>query len=296
MLISKANKQFQSQSIAAVIEGHPIKLKTELLIKEGQYILKPSVISLGKGIIGIEASLRSSAARPLSARITAENVLLRDLFAVASIKSTTSEQAVLTRFLLIASSNMTDFIQSAVGVGALEISEPGSGFKRFSERLLSAIASIPLAGIPLRAIDSSTSDGQKTVSADFTVRNGNIYTDNLVLNQSYSTVTVKGSLDSAGNLKAKATAIFLQKSFSDFGIGFDRLGKLLGRAGKIEIPVLVSGKISDPKVDADLVQLAKNNSGLPLLRDVLEKTGNIAEGIVGGVIGVFKPSSRQRAN
>ena len=85
----------------------------------------------------------------------------------------------------------------------------------------------------------------------------------------------------------------MKQTLTSLGGGFERLGSLLGRVGKVEIPVFIRGQVPNISVVPDVVTLVKDNSGLTLVGNVLGSTLDAGRSVAGFVLSPFE-SKRNR--
>jgi hypothetical protein len=290
MLVSGPLKQFRSRNLDATVGGKRILANVDFSMTPTMYELKSAIFNVAPGSVTASFKIGRTNQRNAEATVSATNLSIENIIAIADIQTPKKPTGIIASFQCNAKALMNSLEESATGQGSIEFNDGGPGFDRLSRGIVQAIAAIPLVGASMKSNETQFLGSKQGLRADFTIGDASLRSNNIVLSEPRYTLKARGSVALSGALAAKANIIFLQRSFASFGLGFDRLEKLLGRAGKIEIPLLISGSVSEPKVSPDLVQLAKNNSGLPLVRSAFTATKDATEAIFNGVTGVFGPS------
>jgi hypothetical protein len=159
--------------------------------------------------------------------------------------------------------------------------------------LADALSSIPIANLTLAKEKLSDEGFDKAAEGVFTIADEKLHFSSLTFYRHQYTLAATGTYSFSKFLDLKGAVTFMKQTLTSLGGGFERLGSLLGRVGKVEIPVFIRGQVPNISVVPDVVTLVKDNSGLTLVGNVLGSTLDAGRSVAGFVLSPFE-SKRNR--
>jgi hypothetical protein len=154
--------------------------------------------------------------------------------------------------------------------------------------LADALSSIPIANLTLSK-EKLTDDGlDKMAEGIFTITEEKLNFSSLTFYRQQYTLQAIGSYSFSKVVDLRGSVTFMKQTLSGLGGGFEQLGSLLGRVGKVEIPIFIRGQVPNLSVVPDVVNLVKDNSGVTLAGEVLGTTLNAGRSVADFVLSPFE--------
>lgn len=275
MLVSSPLKHFTSNDVSAELQNHKFSLKTDFKMKNDAYILGETSLDIPPAKVSLEGKITRDSERAFSAQVDGQDLKPATLLPLLLNKNESDFQGTVKSLNLDLDGNMNNPVDSLTGNGAVLITEPLS--RKFNLTLLvaNAISNVPVIGGIIVPDHLMTSDSEQSAKASFTIGQRKIQTADLYVKRDRYTLYGEGSVDFDLNVDGKTSVVFLRETFSGFGGRFNALAKLLGRIGKIEIPLFVEGTFPDLSITPDTPTFLRDNSGLTLLKETLVTTRDV---------------------
>ena len=151
------------------------------------------------------------------------------------------------------------------------------------------IKAIPVVGEAVSftssATDSSTYEMQggmlKDLTADFTIGANRFSSKNIKAQGKFSNLIASGEVSFHGDLNIAASAIYLEQNLRALAGPLKPLGALFGTIGKIEIPLLITGQVGNPKISADLSRVQDISMPGRVISPLLQGLGSIVDSTPG---------------
>jgi hypothetical protein len=272
IFISTPLKEFSIQNLSANLLGKSLSMDGIFRMNSAAYLLKGIKTKINKGHADLEASIQRDSNKSFSSSIAIGDMQLADML---TIVQGTEDNAVEGRIRSLKTElhgSLNNPAQSLHGKGSVYVL--GSKMKSFNltRAIGSALSMIPFQNLRLSTDKLEKDTNTQRAEADFVIANQLISSAKVVLYSSNYTLIASGAIGFDLQLDFKAALIFAEKSLQSLGGGFDKLGKLFGRIGKVEIPLFIKGKFPNVSVSPDLVTLARNNSGITLAGEMISAT------------------------
>ena len=164
----------------------------------------------------------------------------------------------------------------------------GNGKITFEKGILKSLELDSILGNPVIGVKEGEPDPGtyvENLDLEFNLDNSLVKADNFVLAGRFYTFKGSGAYSLTEGFKVNGSAVYLEKTLSEFGGPIKLLRKLLGSLTRIEIPVRIKGPIEDPVVDADLTRVMSILSPGRAVRSIGEGVGDILGGIKDVVTG-----------
>jgi hypothetical protein len=275
LLISNLASEYQLQNVSTTVVGRNLITNGTLAMNSKAAVFKNLSTTLGKGVVSLSGSIQSDIKRNFSADLQIANMPISDLFSIIEGVNEPRIDGSIGIFRSSVQGELKDALNSLRGQGSLQIVGPRVAGYDLSSAIGAALSAIPFANFKLSSDKFVGTEQTQTAEAEFTIANQAALFSRVVLYKPHYTVQGSGSINFNQHVDMKVAAIFARESMKTFGVGFERLGNLLGKIAKIEIPLFVRGKLPNVSITPDLATLALNNSGITLL-----------EGVVGTTVGV----------
>lgn len=280
ILVSKAVKRFTNPKVSFTTGILAAQFKSDLEMLPDRYILHSFDTDLAGGSLRVDGTLERSQKRKFLANFSAENLDLATVSVLADPSSTEStvgtEPTVGTveHLEAVISGEAAAFPDSVTGSGKIKISQPEGKKSRLNQMITGALRTVPNLGT-LFGSDAAATNDRQTIAANFKFKAAGCQIEKATMNRDNYTMQATGTIGFDKSINARADVIMLQKSAAVLGLGIGPINRLFGQAAKIVIPIVIRGSISEPKVDVDLVQFLKNNSGIGLGEDLIRGIGDM---------------------
>lgn len=296
VFVSSALKKFSTSDVAANSQKRKLTLKTNFSMTPSSYTLEDTNVGLGGGHINMAGKIGRGSSRLFQTNIEARNVLLEDAVAVYNQKDGNSIGGSLDALEAKLQGNMSDPLGSLQGNASFKSSQPI--VKRFdlTNELRKGLAMIPLVGSRLSPDNLQEGTEKPTSEGNFDIANRVATFQMLTIKRGNYTVYAKGTLDFDFNVNLQAQVVFLQDTFSSLGFGFDQLGSVLGRAGRVSIPIFIRGQGEKASISPDMNTLLQDNSGVTQLRSVIDTSIDVGGAIGSFITRPFRGSKKEKNN
>lgn len=279
MLVSKPLKHFVSNNITAQLMGQNLSLETDFSMKKEAYLFKSTSLKIPPAILDVSGILERNSGRAFSFELSGQNLEPAELASLIQPGEKTDFQGMIKSLNLNLSGDMHSPVDSLSGQGDILVTEPLSKEFNLSVSIANAISKLPVIGNTIVPNHLKEDDSEQSAQATFTVAKRQIHTSDLLIKRDRFTLYGQGNIDFDFEVDAKASVVFLRETFGGFGGDFEPFSTLLGRLGKIEIPLFVQGTFPDLALTPDTVTFVKDNSGLTLLHEALGTTKDIGTGM-----------------
>ncbi len=286
--LSSTGDSFSTSNLLASVMGQPVKVGGVVTVSPTSYSFQNIQMDIGGGAVTLEGNIQRSAARPFSARIGVSNAVVSTLAAVILARPENPFDGQIRSLNLSLNGTLESLFSSLRGEGDFKLmSTRVRGFD-LTRALADALSAIPIANLTL-AKEKLSDDGlDKAAEATFSIADEKFHFSTLTVYRNQYTLTSTGTYSFSNVLDLRGAVTFMKQTLSRLGGGFETLGSLLGRVGKVEIPVFIRGQVPNISVVPDVVTLVKDNSGLTLVGDVLGTTLNAGRSVAGFVLSPFE--------
>lgn len=293
MALSSAGDSFSTSNLSASVKGQPVRVAGGVAVSPTSYSFQNVEMDIAGGAVTLAGTIERTAERPFSVRIGVHNAVVSSLAAVIMPRHENPLDGQIRSLNLLLNGTLESLLSSLRGEGDFKLmSTRVRGFD-LTRALADALSAIPIANLTL-AKEKLSDDGlDKAAEATFTIADEKFHFATLTAYRNQYTLTATGTYSFSKILDLKGAVTFMKQTLSSLGGGFDTLGSLLGRVGKVEIPVFIRGQVPNISVVPDVVTLVKDNSGLTLVGDVLGTTLNAGRSVAGFVLSPFEPKKNK---
>jgi hypothetical protein len=288
MSLSSAGDSFSTSNLSANVMGQPVALGGVCTITPGSYSFQNVQADVAGGAVTLAGDIQRNGDRPFSARIGVTNAMVSTLAAVVLARQENPFDGQIRSLNVSVNGSLQSLLSSLRGAGDVKLmSTRVKGFD-LTRALADAISAIPIANLTLAKEKLSDDGMDKAAEATFTIADEKLHFSVLTFYRRQYTLSATGTYSFSKVLDLQGAVTFMKQTLSGLGGGFDRLGSLLGRVGKVEIPVFIRGQVPNISVIPDVVTLVKDNSGITLVGDVLGTTLNAGRSVAGFVLSPFE--------
>jgi len=285
--LSSAGDTFATSNLTASTAGETVAFRGSFAISPRSYVAHDVKLGVAGGEVSVAAKIQRDPKLGYSAQIGVVNTDVPRLLAVVLKRSEDPFDGKVKKLAVSLNGDLRDPVRSLAGQGSFSLMATRIRGFDLTRTLADALASIPIANLALSR-DKLADDGlDKAAEGVFVLGDSKINFSSLsVYRQKYS-VQATGSYSFTSEVDLKGAVVFMRDTLSSLGGGFDTLGSLLGRLGKVEVPIFIRGTVPKISIVPDLVTLVKDNSGLTLMGGVLGGTLDAGRSIAGFVLSPF---------
>ena len=289
MLVSNSVLRFITKGIQAQSSGLPLNITGTVEITDSAYSIPNLVAQVAGGSLASTITIERNPKQQVHAEVLAKEL---DVAAFKSLvtgdpKATYSGR--LDHLSVKATARRGDLLSSATGQGLIEITDGTVARANFDRRVVGLIKAIPVVGEAVSftssATDSSTYEMQggmlKDLTADFTIGANRFSSKNIKAQGKFSNLIASGEVSFHGDLNIAASAIYLEQNLRALAGPLKPLGALFGTIGKIEIPLLITGQVGNPKISADLSRVQDISMPGRVISPLLQGLGSIVDSTPG---------------
>ena len=291
ILISGPLKEFIAKELNATVMERKLLAKAHFLMEKPHYLVKFANLSIEEGNIGISGKLSREEDKRFEANIHAAMVKAENFFPLITKSTSAKLLGKMNTLQGKITGRMDAPLDSLKGEGSFMFSHPDIQSFSLSASLAKAVSKIPLVGYKVVPNEMLEKEMVDEAVGEFTIENKTVHFSDLMIRRTNYVLRGKGSMDFELNTDFTASVVFFEETFQSLGLGFDKLGRLLGKVGKISIPLFITGKIPDISINPDIATLAKDNSGFTLIGDTLSVIGDVG----GGVIDIIRSPFRSKS-
>jgi hypothetical protein len=294
--LSSTGDSFSTSNLSASVMGQPLKVGGGVAVSPTGYSFQNIEMDIAGGAVTLAGNIQRTTGRPFSARIGVRNAVVSTLAAVVLARHENPFDGQIRSLNLSLSGTLESLPSSLRGEGDFKLmSTRVRGFD-LTRALADALSTIPIANLTLAKEKLSDEGLDKAAEATFTIADEKFHFSTLTFFRNQYTLTATGTYSFSKDLDLKGAVTFMKQTLSSLGGGFDKLGSLLGRVGKVEIPVFIRGRVPNISVVPDVVTLVKDNSGLTLAGDVLGTTLNAGRSVAGFVLSPFESKRNKESS
>ena len=286
IVVSGPRKEFGAKNVAGVSFDQNLKLSGNFVMEREAYTLEKTTLAFAQGVVTASGRMGRGGDRPAALQAEAENVVIADAWrGVTQKREAPPMEGKILSFRGDFSGLRSRFLETLSGGGNVRIEGAKLGYYDVLSSIKAAVSKIPVAGTVLVPKDAQEERGRETLEFNYKLANQQIVISEL--NASRSNFTIDGGVTIGfdGKLDGKISAVFLEKSFRSLGLGFDAVAKALGRLGRVSVPLLVGGTISDPSLKPDPVAIVAQGSGAGLAHSMVKGVVSAGNSVVNSVTG-----------
>ncbi|NLF24965.1 MAG: hypothetical protein GX589_04815 [Deltaproteobacteria bacterium] len=279
MLISKPLRRFTSQNLSAELMGRRLALKTDFSMEPNAYVLGASSISMPPAVLNLSGKIDRDSARTFAVELAGEDLLPAELTPLILPEQKEQFEGTIKSLNAKLTGTMHNPLDSLSGEGDFLITKPIATRFDLTASIIDAVSMLPVIGGVITPSRLKEPDNVHRTRADFAVSKRLVTISNLKMERKRFTLYGKGTVDFDLKVNAKGSVVFLRETFGGFSGGFEAFGELLGRVGKIEVPLFARGTYPDISVTPDTVTFLKDNSGLTLMGKTLGAAKDVGVGV-----------------
>jgi len=289
MLVSDSVLRFASQNIKTQSNGGPIGLSGTVEITSDAYKASNIIGAIAGGSIAATASIQRSPRQEVETEILAKGLDISAVKAIATGEPKEPFSGVINHISVKAKARKDALLLSANGVGVIEITDGSVSHASYDKKVVGLIKAIPVVGeavsFTATATNSSTYQMKggmmKNLTADFTIGGGGFSSKNIKGQGRFTTLQASGDISFDGKLNMSASAVYLEQNLRALAGPITPLGSLFGTIGKIEIPLLITGTVNNPQINADLSRLQDITVPGRALSPIFRGLGAVVDGAMG---------------
>ncbi len=300
--LSATEDSFSTSNLSVNVMEQPVTLAGVLTISPTGYLIREMQAHLAGGAVTLVGEIQRAAHLPFSGRIEVNNASVFTLISVLLGRRESSFEGQIRHMYLSLNGSLVALPSSLKAEGSFQLmSTRVRGFD-LTRAVADAISAIPIANLTLAKEKLSDEGLDKSAEATFTLAEEKLHFSALTFYRPQYTLTATGTYSFSKVADLKGAVIFMRQTLTTLGGGFERVGALLGRVGKVEIPVFIRGQVPNISVVPDVIALVKDNSGLTLAGEVLGTTLDAGRSIAGFVLSPFgsrkneAPSAAENSN
>ncbi len=298
VFVSNKGQRYHANNVSCKSEGLQLGMNADFLLSSTEYNLNNANFKLGSGKVNINAAYGRKTNDLAKVKLSGQKIqpaVLTKILGEENGKKILYDIENINLDLQADKKNLKKSVQGSGDI-ALKSSEVAINRKTIFERILGAISEIPIVGIDLSSDIVAEEKFERRIEGKFQAKEGNLNFSEIKLTQlSTFNANGKGRLGLDGTLNFDVDVIFLEETFSSLGAGFTRLSKLLGRAGRVVIPLNISGTFDDVSVKPDITELVKNNSGIRLVGSAVGVVEDMGSAIGNFITSPFRRSEVQES-
>jgi hypothetical protein len=288
MLVSNSVLRFTSQNIKTESHGLPVALSGTLEVTNDSYKVSNLTGSLAGGSLAATVNIQRAPGQEVESEVLAKGLDISTVKALALGEPKGAFSGHVSHLSVKAKTRKNDLLASAHGEGVIEITD-GTVHATYDKKVVGLIKAIPVVGEAVSftstATNASTYQMQggmlKELTADFTIGGGKFSSKNIKGQGRFTNIQASGDLSFDGVLNVTASAVYLEQNLKALAGPITPLGSLFGTIGKIEIPLVITGTIGNPQVNADLTRLQDITVPGRAISPVLRGLGSIVDGAMG---------------
>ena len=289
MLVSNSILRFVSQSITTQSNGNPIALSGTVEVTGDSYKASNITGAVAGGSLAATVNIQRSPRQEVESEVLAKGLDISTVRAIATGEPKEPFSGLINHISVKAKARKDALLSSATGEGVIEITDGTVRHATYDKKVVGLIKAIPVVGeavsFTANATDSSTYQMQggmlKELTADFTIGGGRCSSRNIKGQGRFTTLKASGDVAFDGKLDVTASAVYLEQNLKALAGPITPLGSLFGTIGRIEIPLLITGSVNNPQVNADLTRLQDITVPGRAISPVLRGLGSIVDGAIG---------------
>lgn len=280
MYVSSPLKEFRSSKVSTTSFGQPVWTTAHFTMTRNAYHIDDTLIHLGSGTIGAQFRMSRIHPKPIYVNAQVINLPIIESYKAVMQKPKSPIHGTVASMSVKINGNRDSLMDSLVGTG--DILLENAIFKTFDIEQLAkdAISAIPLVGQELVPSESPNTTKEGGISSSIRVENQKASFPNLKVQLSNMTIDSDIQIGFDKSLDGTTSVVFLEETFELLGFGYKRLGDFFAREGRIAIPLLIKGSVTDPKLRPDIEEILKVASGIELVEDVVGGVEEVAESAI----------------
>lgn len=289
MVVSNTTLRFVSQGIQTQSNGLPVGMSGTVEITNDAYKISNIVGALGGGSLAATVNIQRSPRTEVDAEVLAKGVDISTVKALATGDKKATFSGLINHLSVKATARKDALLPSARGEGVIQITDGTVQHATYDKKVVGIIKAIPVVGeavsFTANATDSSTYQMQggmmKSLTADFTIGQERVSSNNIKGQGRFATLQASGDISFHGALNLTASAVYLEQNLKALAGPITPLGNFFGTIGKIEIPLLITGTVDNPQINADLSRLQDITVPGRAISPILRGLGAIVDGATG---------------
>ncbi len=289
MLVSDSILRFISQNIQTQSNGHPIGLSGTVEVTNDHYKISNIVGSVATGSLAASVTIERSPRQGVDGEVLAKSIDISTAKALVTGDTKESFSGLINHLSVKAKARKDALLSTAQGEGVIEITDGTVRHANYDRKVVGLIKAIPVVGeavsFTANATNSSTYQMQggmlKDLTADFTIGGGRFSSKNIKGQGRFTNIQASGDLSFDGTLNVTASAVYLEQNLKALAGPITPLGSLFGTIGKIEIPLLITGSVNSPQINADLTRLQDITVPGRAISPILRGLGALVDGATG---------------
>jgi len=289
MLVSDTVLRFTSQNMKTQSTGGPIGLSGTVEITSDSYKASNITGAIAGGSIAATASIQRAPRQEVEAEILAKGLDISAVKAIATGEPKEPFSGFINHISVKAKARKDALLSSANGVGVIEITDGTVSHASYDKKVVGLIKAIPVVGeavsFTATATNSSTYQMKggmmKNLTADFAIGSGRFSSKNIKGQGRFTTLQASGDISFDGTLNMAASAVYLEQNLRALAGPITPLGSFFGTIGKIEIPLLITGHVGNPQINADLSRLQDITVPGRALSPIFRGLGAVVDGAMG---------------
>jgi hypothetical protein len=289
MLVSNSVLRFVSKNVRSESSGGPIALSGTVEVGSDSYKISSITGSLAGGTLAATLNIQRAPRQEVECEVLAKGLDISSVKSIALGEPKEAFSGFVNHLSVKAKSRKDSLFPSAHGEGNIEISDGTVRHASYDRKVVGLIKAIPVVGEAVSftssATDSSAYQMQggkiKDLTADFTIGGGRISSKNIKGQGRFTNLQASGEIEFDGKLNVTASAVYLEQNLKALAGPITPLGSLFGTIGKIEIPLLITGTVNTPQINADLTRLQDITVPGRAISPILKGLGVIVDGATG---------------
>ena len=287
MLVSNSVLRFISQNIQAKSNNQALALSGTVEINDTAYNITNIVAKAAGGSLAATVNIKRAPQQQVDAEVLAKGLDVSSAKALFSGKTPESFSGTVDHLSVKATARKDDILASAKGEGVIAVTDGSLSQASFDKRVVGLIKAIPVVGSAVSFSSKPHGDSNyqqlqggmlKEMAADFLIGGGRFSSKNMKGQGRFMSLQAEGDLTFEGQLNLQASAIYLEQNLKALAGPITPLGTLFGNLGKIEIPLLVTGKVDSPQISADLTRLQDVTMPGRAISPILRGIGGLVDG------------------
>lgn len=289
MLVSDKLLRFTSQSIKTESNKVPISLSGTVEVTNDAYKASNITGAIAGGSLAASVTIQRAPRQGIETEVLAKGLDISAVKALATGESQEPFSGIVNHISVKATARRDALLPSANGVGVIQITDGTVRHATYDKKVVGIIKAIPVVGEAVSftstATNASTYQMQggmlKELTADFTIGGEKFSSKNIKGIGRFTTIQASGDVSFNGALNVAASAVYLEQNLKALAGPITPLGSLFGTIGKIEIPLVITGTINNPQINADLTRLQDITVPGRALSPIFRGLGAIVDGATG---------------
>jgi hypothetical protein len=289
MLVSNSVLRFTSQNIKTQSNGIPVGLSGTVEVTNSEYKASNITGTIAEGSLAATLTIQRSPNQGVESEVLAKGLDISSVKALATGAPKEAFSGIVNHISVKATARRDALLSTARGEGVIEVTDGTVARATYDKKVVGLIRAIPVVGeavsFTASATNSSTYQMQggmlKELTADFTIGGGKFSSKNIKGQGRFTTIHASGDLSYDGTLNVAASAVYLEQNLKALAGPITPLGSLFGTIGKIEIPLLITGSINNPQVNADLSRLQDITVPGRAISPIFRGLGAVVDGAIG---------------